>query len=77
MSEVHVMEGSSVATVLLAPPLRMARILSETSFTSAALSFMYASSMEENIMAKLSLVVATAYSALTSWVSIILWMESR
>ena len=49
---------------------------SDTSFTSAARPCIYASSIAANIAAKLSAVVATAYSAFTSWEVIIFTIDS-
>ena len=75
---------SSAQTIMLsqdsaelsAVPVRLAIMRLEISRTSAERACMYASSIAANISAKLSEVTATAYSALTCWVSMMFAMDS-
>ena len=75
-SSAATMTGSSVANATFSAPDKMFKIRSETSFTSAARPCIYASSIAENIAAKLSAVVPTAYSAFTCCAVIILIIDS-
>ena len=59
------MIGSVKLLASAPPPIRSATRREEISLTSAARPLIYSSSMDANISAKLSPVVATAYSALT------------
>ncbi len=76
-SSATMMEGSMDARSTSSCPIRFLTRRLEISFTSAALAFMYSSSILANISEKLSPVTATAYSALTISVWIILWIASR
>ena len=75
-SSATMMDGSICAQSSSSSPLRFRIRRFEISFTSAERACMYSSSIFAKISAKLSPVTATAYSALSSSVSIIEWIAS-
>ena len=75
-SSAIIMHACFADILSLPPPESIVSTLSDISFTSAALAFMYSSSIDANICAKLSSVTATAYSELTFCVLIIFSTDS-